>query len=129
MKNIFWGFVVALGLLAVLIWGLDNLAQSRADLVYQQARAQAVIIEAQGQARLDSAQAAAVTSAAMLPWLIVFCTSGVVIVCVVFLLRQPVNPPPAQLIERHIYYLPAPGQTEILLPARPKKEIIHEQNF
>lgn len=129
MKNIFWGLIIGLGLLAAVIWGLDNLAQSRADLVYQEARARAVIIEAQGQARLDSAQAAAITSAAALPWLIVFCTSGVVIICVVFLLRQPVNNPPAQLIERHIYYLPAPGQAEIMLPARPRKEITHEQNF
>lgn len=124
MKNIFWGLIIGLGLLAALVWGLDNLTQSQADLAYQEMRGRAVVIEAQGQARLDSAQASAVMSAAMLPWAVLLCVAGVVIVCGVVVLRGNVGAP-TQIIERHFYYLPAPGQVEIMFPA-PRKEITHE---
>jgi hypothetical protein len=115
MRNIFWGiFILAIaGVFG--IYGLDSLAQSRADLVYQRAAGQALIIEAQGQARLDSAQAFAVTSGAAFPWLIVFCISALATVAVVFLLRQqPAQlSPPLRIVERQIIFLPAADRRQM----------------
>ncbi len=116
MNKFLVGLLFAGVLAVLLVYGLDNLAQSQADLAYQQGQARAMVIEAQGQARLDSAQATAITSAAMLPWVVLFCVSVVAIVCVVFLLRQPpagaVGP---RLIERQTVLLLQPGQSRRVL--------------
>lgn len=108
MSKVFWGIIVLAVAAVLLVYGLDNLAQSQADLAYQQGQARAMVIEAQGQARLDSAQAFAITSGAAFPWLIVFCVSALATVAVVFLLRQPPAQlsPPLRIVERQIIFLP-----------------------
>jgi hypothetical protein len=107
MKNIFWGLIILAIAGAAMVWGLEAWTRSSADLEYQRAAGQALVIEAQGQARLDAAQASAITSAAMLPWAVVFCASVLSTVAVVFLLRTPTGrPQPPQIIERQVVILP-----------------------
>jgi hypothetical protein len=115
MKTAFYGIIILAIAAAFTVYGLGYWTQSSADYEYQRAAGQALIIEAQGQARLDSAQATAITSAAMLPWLIVFCISVLATVAVVFLLRQPpVRAPlsPPLLVERHYFFLPQTNRVE-----------------
>lgn len=109
MRSLFWGVCVLAIAGAVMVWGLDAWTRSSADLEYRRAAGQALIISAQGQSRLDSAQAAAITSAAMLPWLVVFCVSVLATVAVVYLMRHPAQQaaPPARIIERQVIFLPA----------------------
>jgi len=109
MKHLFYGLIILSICAVVGLFALDNLTRSSAELAYQQAAGRALIIEAQGQSRLDSAQALAVVSGATLPWLIVLCVSGAVLVSVAIILRSPIGAPaqPAQIVERQIIFLPA----------------------
>ncbi len=107
------------------IFALADLADSRANQTHAQAalefergRSQAIVIQAQGQARLDAAQAAAISSAAMLPWgalaILGLLGLAVVALCVVIVARpRPEHrpEPPARISERHVVYLPTPGQS------------------
>lgn len=116
MRSLFWGLIVLAVVIVFGLFALDSLTRSRAELEYQRAAGRAVVIEAQGQARLDSAQAAAITSAAMLPWLIVFVLSILATVAIVYLLRQPASagrpapPVPPVIVERQVIFLPPPGE-------------------
>ena len=106
MVKMVWVFVLTLALIAVIVLGLDSLTRSRAELTYQQARARAMVIEAQGQARLDSAQAAALTTAAILPWLVGL---GIIaLVVTVTLTRSTRHPARIERIETRIVFLTAP---------------------
>lgn len=121
--NKFFGWIAVLLMLAVIfIYSLDSLAGSQAlqvnaqaNLEYARGQAQAVVIQAQAESRLTSAQAAAITSATMLPWgvLGILGLLGLAIVglCLVVIVRRPVNDTPAYLPHPVIVYLPAPGQT------------------
>ena len=120
--SMMWALIIVIiagGVIAVaLVFGFDSLAQSRADLEYQKGQARALVIEAQGQSRLDSAQAVAVTSAAMMPWLVVFGVGAMFILALVYLRSQPQTPQQAQryqpmIIERQVLLLP-PGQAELM---------------
>jgi hypothetical protein len=107
MKTAFYGIIILAIAAAFTVYGLGYWTQSSADYEYQRAAGQALIIEAQGQARLDSAQATAITSAAMLPWLIVFCVSITGTVAIVFLLRQsPRQVEPPRIIVQPMMILP-----------------------
>lgn len=107
MKTLFYGIIILAIAAAFTVYGLGYWTQSSADYEYQRAAGQALIIEAQGQARLDSAQATAITSAAMLPWLIVFCVSITGTVAIVFLLRQsPRQVEPPRVIVQPMMILP-----------------------
>lgn len=109
MRSLFWGVCVLAIAGAVMVWGLDAWTRSSAIYEREHAAGQALIIQAQGQARLDAAQASAITSAAMLPWAMVFCASILATVAVVYLMRQPAQQaaPPARIIERQVIFLPA----------------------
>lgn len=118
----FFGFlIIGLLLTALLVYALDNLANSearrvnaQAQLAYAQGQAEAMVLRAQAESRLHAAQAAAITSASLLPWgvLAILGVLGLAIValCVVIVVRRPQTAPP-MLIERQIIYLPTPGQS------------------
>lgn len=118
----FFGFlIIGLLLTALLVYALDDLANSetrrvnaQAQLVYAQGQAEAMVLRAQAESRLHAAQAAAITSASLLPWgvLAILGVLGLAVValCAVIIVRRPQTAPP-MLIERQILYLPAPGQT------------------
>jgi uncharacterized membrane protein len=111
--------ITLLALIAAIVFGLNEWTQSSADYEYQRAAGQALIITAQGQARLDSAQATAITSAAMLPWLVVFCVSIIGTVAIVFLLRQsPRQSEPARIIVQPMMILPAAQAEQWLFEAQ-----------
>lgn len=118
--------ITILAIIAAIIFGLAQWTQSSADYEYQRAAGQALIIEAQGQARLDSAQATAITSAAMLPWLIVFCVSITGTVAIVFLLRQsPRQVDPPRIIVQPMMILPQAQAEQWLIEAQ--RELIPRQ--
>lgn len=85
-------FLVAiLGLVALIIFGLDNYNQSAASKAYARGQARAMILEAQGQARLDAAQANAVNMSAALPYVIIGVVAvfgGVILILAVVILNQ-----------------------------------------
>jgi hypothetical protein len=120
--NKFFGFLLmGLVLVILLVSSLENLAdsqtsrvQARTRLVYAQGQAEAMVVRAQAESRLHAAQAAAITSASLLPWgvLAILGLLGLAIValCIVVVVRRPQAGPPV-LIERQIVYLPAPGQS------------------
>lgn len=119
MKTAFYGIIILAIAAAFTVYGMAEWTQSSADYEYQRAAGQALIITAQGQARLDSAQATAITSAAMLPWLIVFCVSITGTVAVVFLLRQsPRQSEPARIIVQPMMILPAAQAEQWLIEAQ-----------
>lgn len=91
MKQFLSWSVVLLGMIALIVLLLSSYNESAANKYYAQGQARAMIIEAQ--ARLDSAQASAVNSAVMLPYVvlgvaIVFGSAGLVL-AVVILRQQP----------------------------------------
>lgn len=93
MKQFLSWSVVLLGMIALIVLLLSSYNESAANKYYAQGQARAMIIEAQAQARLDSAQASAVNSAVMLPYVvlgvaIVFGSAGLVL-AVVILRQQP----------------------------------------
>lgn len=93
---------------------IDAKAQARAIVREAQAQAQALIIAAQGQSRLDSAQAASVTTGAMLPIFGLIAFGIVAIVGLVFMNRSPTNTPTPRIVERQVVILPIlprPGQS------------------
>lgn len=119
MKTAFYGIIILAIAAAFTVYGLGYWTQSSADYEYQRAAGQALIIEAQGQARLDSAQATAITSAAMLPWLIVFCVSITGTVAIVFLLRQsPRQVDPPRIIVQPMMILPQAQAEQWLIEAQ-----------
>jgi hypothetical protein len=126
MKTAFYGIIILAIAAAFTVYGLGYWTQSSADYEYQRAAGQALIIEAQGQARLDSAQATAITSAAMLPWLIVFCVSITGTVAIVFLLRQsPRQVDPPRIIVQPMMILPQAQAEQWLIEAQ--RELIPRQ--
>jgi hypothetical protein len=119
MKTAFYGIIILAIAAAFTVYGLGYWTQSSADYEYQRAAGQALIIEAQGQARLDSAQATAITSAAMLPWLIVFCVSITGTVAIVFLLRQsPRQVDPPRIIVQPMMILPQTAAEQWLIESQ-----------
>ncbi len=70
MKQAILWIIVIVGLVAVVLYGLSSLNESAANKAYAQGQARAMIIEAQGQSRLDSAQAAAITASANIPYVV-----------------------------------------------------------
>ncbi len=124
IAGIIMALILGATVIILAIFALANLADSRANQTHAQAalefergRAQAIVIQAQGQARLDAAQAAAISSAAMLPWgalaILGLLGLAVVALCMVIVARpKPHRPePPTRIIERHVVYLPTPGQS------------------
>lgn len=119
MSKLMGWIAVILLLLIVLIRSVEGLADSsvrqeyaRAVVVEASGRARAMVIEAQAESRLHTAQATAVTSAAMLPWGILGILGllglGLLVLLVtVLVLRQPAVMP--QLPPPAIVYLPPPG--------------------
>jgi hypothetical protein len=116
------GFIVTvLILFIVLAFAFGSMADSaakstnaQANLTYARGQAEAMVIRAQAESRLQAAQAAAITSASLLPWGVLAILGllglAVVALCVVIVTRPPRQPAP-YLIERQIVYLPAPGQS------------------
>lgn len=131
-----------LGFGVILIFALATLEDGTASRNYAEAakadawgRAQTMIIQAQAQSSLQSAQATAITSAAMLPWGVLGVLGllglAVVALCVVIVIR-PVKQP--VLVERQIFYLPAPGQRrgevwQVLAEPRPGALIVPSEKI
>ena len=103
-------FMILMALVVLMLFGASLLLSNATKYREVTDQGQATIIRAQGQARLDSAQAWAVMSGAMLPWgvLGVLGLLGVVGLSLVLRPAPPQSPP--HIIERQIIYLPPPGQ-------------------
>jgi hypothetical protein len=121
MGKFFGLLIVGLLLAALLVYGLDSLANSetrkvnaQASLAYAQGQAEAMVLRAQAESRLHAAQAAAITAASLLPWgvLAILGVLGLAVValCMVIVTRRP-QTAPTLVVERQIVYLPAPGQS------------------
>ncbi len=109
--------LVLVGLVGILaILALGNLADSQSGQIRAQANLERARAEAQAAVIRAEAQAGAIRSAALLPWgvLAVVGVVGVLGLSLAALALVLVGPrrggPPAQIIERQIVYLPAPGQ-------------------
>jgi len=103
---IIWFFLVILLLVAV-PFGISSCNNSRAELAVSEARADAIRWEAQ-------AMATAITIAASTPVIVfggVFVIAlAVVALAMLMVFKSKAAAPPAQIIERQIFYLPPPGQ-------------------
>lgn len=106
-------FLVALLLSVALLWAFSTAADSasrqtdaRANLEYARGQAQAMVIEAQAESRLHSAQAWAITAAAIIPFLALAIVGllGLAIVALsIALTFRPKQPEQVQVL-----YLPPP---------------------
>lgn len=126
MKTAILLIIITLGLTLMIVYACGKVEDSVAARTYAEAakmdaygRAQAQIIQAQAESRLHAAEAGAITSAAVsnvmlsaLPWGILGILGllglGVVALAFVVVTRPPRQP---MLIERQVFYLPAPGQS------------------
>jgi hypothetical protein len=99
------GLALVAGLVLVM-WGLSVYGQAQ-DAQAQRIYAEQALVVAQGQARMDAAQATAVTSAAMFPWLVMgmiglgsigMVGAAVTLAFVALSRRQAMQPMPQPLI-------------------------------
>lgn len=118
MRQLFLWLIVSLGFVALIMFGLAQAREAAAQHEYAQAvrvrargEAQAMIINAQAESRLHAAQAATITQAANLPYVVL----GVVVifgsVMLYLVVARPTSSQQIERIETRIIFVLEPGNS------------------